>query len=249
MFFYLGRLIRITLYGIDLAVVTVILYLLSFVTGSWSRAIYSRLFWLWCRLFVNALGVDLRLHQNNARALPRHYILIANHPSAFEDIGIPALFPVYSLAKIEVRDWWIVGRISAAAGNLYVHRESRNSRRAAYRQIVDELERGKNIALYPEGGCRGRRIFETFRYGAFDISLKTGTPIVPVFIHYEAQEDFEWRPNEYLIEKIWHILTTRNSRANYYVFDALEASDFKTKEQYADYVRALYLKWQQKYLE
>ena len=249
MFFYLGRLIKFIIYGVDLAVFTFVLYLLSFLPRLWLRGIYPRLFWFWCRLFVNALGVELHLYQNNARPLPRRYILIANHPSAFEDIGIPALFPVFSLAKIEVRDWWVVGRISAAAGNLYVHRESRDSRRAAYCQIVEELEKGKNIALYPEGGCKGRRIFETFRYGAFDISLSTGIPIVPVFIHYEAQEDFEWRHNEYLVQKIWHILTTRNPRANYHVFDALESSDFDTKEQYADYVRRLYVKWQQKYLE
>ena len=248
-FFYLGRFLRISLYGIDFAVFTLILYLLSFLPRGWLAGIYPRLFWFWCRLFVRALEVDLCLHQNNARALPRHYILIANHPSAFEDIGIPALFPVYSLAKIEVRDWWIVGRISAAAGNLYVNRENRDSRRAAYRQIIDELERGKNIALYPEGGCKGRRIFESFRYGAFDISLKTGIPIVPVFIHYEAQEDFEWRPNEYLVQKIWHILTTKNSRANYHVFDALDPSVFDNKDLYADHVRGLYLKWQEKYLE
>ncbi len=43
----------------------------------------------------------------------------------FEDIGIPAVFPVHSLAKIEVRDWWLVGRISVASGSLYVERESK----------------------------------------------------------------------------------------------------------------------------
>ncbi len=67
------------------------------------RPFYYSLFRFWCRSFARALGVDLRLHQKNTRALPKHYILIANHPSAFEDIGIPALFPVHSLAKIEVR--------------------------------------------------------------------------------------------------------------------------------------------------
>ncbi|MCP4408630.1 MAG: 1-acyl-sn-glycerol-3-phosphate acyltransferase [Gammaproteobacteria bacterium] len=249
MFYYLGRVLKLLLYGIDLLLFTLVLYLLSFAPKGWVQGFYPRLFWLWCWLFVHALGVDLRLYQNNSKPLPKHYILIANHPSAFEDIGIPALFPVYSLAKIEVRDWWIVGRISAAAGNLYVHREQRESRREAYQQIINELKSGKNIALYPEGGCKGRRIFESFRYGAFDISLNTGIPILPVFLHYEAQEDFEWRPGEYLLEKIWHILSSKNNHANCYVFDALDPAEFDSKEQYTEHVHGLYLKWQAKYLE
>ena len=230
-------------------IVTFILYLLSFLPRGWLASFYPRMFWFWCRVFVRALGVELCLHQKNTKPLPNHYVLVANHPSAFEDIGIPALFPVYSLAKIEVKDWWIAGRISTAAGNLYVQRESRASRERAYKQIIDELTAGKNIALYPEGGCTGRRIFESFRYGAFDISLKTGIPLLPVFLYYEAQEDFEWRTGELLVQKIWHILSAKNKRANYYVFDAIDPAAFNNKEQYSEYVYGLYKKWQTKYLE
>ena len=88
---------------------TLVMYLLSYLPAA-LRPWYFRLFRYWCRSFVRALGIDLRLHQHNTRPLPERYILVANHPSAFEDIGIPALFPVHSLAKIEVADWWIVGR-------------------------------------------------------------------------------------------------------------------------------------------
>ena len=243
------RIVRYLLYGTDFIIFTMLLYLLALLPTKWLCGIYPRLFWLWCRLFVHVLNVDLHLHQKNAKPLPHHYILIANHPSAFEDIGIPALFPVYSLAKVEVRDWWIVGRISLAAGTLYVQREERSSRREAYQQVIEALERGKNIALYPEGGCKGRRIFTSFRYGAFDISLKTGMPIVPVFLHYEAQADFEWRPRVSLIRKIWEIITAQNKQVNYYVYDALYPTQFSTKEEYATHVHTLYLGWQAKYLE
>jgi 1-acyl-sn-glycerol-3-phosphate acyltransferase len=232
---------------VELTVFTLFLYLLSWLPGTVPG--YFPLFRAWCRSFVRALGVDLRLHQKNIHPLPEHYILIANHPSAFEDIGIPALFPVHSLAKIEVRDWWVVGRISMAAGTLYVHRESRESRNVAAGLIEEELTRGKNIALYPEGGCKGRRIFDSFRYGAFDISLRTGIPILPVFLHYESQDDFEWRAPQTLLHKIWHMMTTRNNRANYYVYDAIDPSGFTDKGVYAKYAQGKYLEWQARYLD
>jgi 1-acyl-sn-glycerol-3-phosphate acyltransferase len=233
---------------VELAIFTLVLYLLSYLPRV-VRPFFFSLFRLWCRSFTRALGVELRLHQKNIRALPEHYILIANHPSAFEDIGIPALFPVHSLAKIEVSDWWLVGRISTASGTLYVDRESRESRNAAAAQIEMELRQGKNIALYPEGGCKGRRIFESFRYGAFDISLRTGIPVLPVFLHYESQDDFEWRAPQTLLHKLWHMMKTQNSRANYYVYDAIDPAGFADKETYAEFIHNKYLEWQARYLD
>lgn len=249
MLYYLVRILRYIVAWTDLVLVTMVLYLLTFLPKAWLDRFYPALFRFWCRVFVRALGVDLRLHQKNRVPLPKQYILIANHPSAFEDIGIPALFPVYSLAKIEVRDWWFAGRISDAAGTLYVQREFRESRRAAAENIAQELAKGKSIAIYPEGGCKGRRLFSSFRYGAFDISLSTGIPIVPVFLHYEAQEEFEWVAPNTLLQKLWHFITATNNRANYYVFDAVDPRQFRDKEEYYHYVYALYLSWQGKYLE
>lgn len=249
MIYSLARALWLLWCWIELALLTITLYLLAFVWPKAWQPVYFRAFRTWCRFFVRALGVDLRLHQKNRLPIPKQYILIANHPSAFEDVGVPALFEVYSLAKIEVKDWWLAGRINRAAGTLFVKRESRESRRAAADEIVAELERGHNIALYPEGGCLGRRVYQAFKYGAFDISLRTGVPILPVFLHYESQEDFEWRPPYTLLQKMWHFMTSRNPRANYYVYDAIDPRQFADKESYCEYVHNLYLSWQSRYLD
>ncbi len=249
MIYYLVRLLWRLVLLLDFAVLTGLMYLLTFLPRRWLERYYPPLFRFWCKAFVHALGVDLRLHQKNRQPLPERFILIANHPSAFEDIGVPALFDVRSLAKIEVRDWPVFGRISWAGGTLYVRRESKESRRQAAAQIAEALKQGKNIALYPEGGCKGRRLHDSFRYGAFDISLQTGVPILPVFLHYEAQETFEWRSPQTLLDKIWHFLTTPNNHANYYVFDAIDPGQFQDVASYNRYVYQLYLQWQEKYLE
>ena len=92
-------------------------------------------------------------------------------------------------------------------------------------------------------------MFSSFRYGAFDISLRTGIPIVPVFIHYEAQQDFEWQPPFTLLNMFWHFMTTQNPRANYYVYDAIDPARFEDKVSYNEFVYNQYLEWQKKYLE
>jgi len=234
---------------LELTLLTLILYILAWLPRSVNLFYYHKLFRFWCSLFVRALGVDLRLHEKNARPLPEQFILIANHPSAFEDVGIPALFNVYPLAKQGVREWFIVGRINYAAETIFVKRDNPDSRHAAVDQLMKKLEQGCNVVIFPEGGCKGRRIYSRFEYGAFDISLRTGIPILPVFLHYEAQETFEWRDPHTLLHKMWHFMTSQNNQANYYVYDAIYPAGFTDKQAYAEHVHNLYMQWQGRYLE
>lgn len=240
------RILWMLLGWLELSLLTLVMYPITFLIKhryDW----FTWLFRAWSRAWVHALGIDLRLHQMNKNPIPDQFILIANHPSAFEDIGIPALFNVDSLAKIEVRDWWILGRISVAAGTLFVHRESPESRKQTTETIMQRLAEHRSVALYPEGGIKGKKLHSDFRYGAFNISLKTGVPILPIFIHYEAQDDFHWS-HQSLLRKILDFMLTRNNRANYYQFDAIDPGDFSDKQSYCDAVYQQYLIWQEKYL-
>lgn len=242
------RLLRKIIGWIDFIAFTTLMWGLSWLPWP-GRHPVARLFHAWCRCFVRALDVDLRLHQKNRTRLPEHYILIANHPAAFEDIGIPALFEVVSLAKVQVADWFIVGRITKSAGTLYVDRDDPASRHQVIDVMVEAVRAGQNIALYPEGGCKGRRLHTEFKSGAFEVSLRTGVPILPVFLHYEAQDDFEWQPPYTLPQKMWHMMTTQNNRANYYVFDPMDPKDYADKHAMRDAAYALYQGWNAEYLE
>ena len=234
---------------LELTVFTLFLYILAWLPSGLLGYFYHPLFRLWCASFVRALGVDLRLHEQNARSLPEQFILISNHPSAFEDVGIPSLFDVYPLAKEGVRHWFIVGKINQAAGTMFVKRDDKDSRNAAFDSLKKRLDSKKNVVLFPEGGCKGRRIHSRFEYGAFDLSLKTDIPIIPVFIHYEAQETFEWRAPQTLLDKMWHFISSQNNKANYYVYDAIFPSNFTDKQVYMEHVHNLYMQWQARHLE
>ena len=131
---------------------------------------------------------------------------------------------------------------------MFVPRDSPASRKEATERILRTLEEGRNLALYPEGGIKGKRLHYRFRHGVFSISLKTGIPVLPVFIHYEAQDDFHWS-NQTLPRKILELMMARNKRANYLVFDVFRPEDFSDKESFGQAVYQRYLSWQKKYLE
>ena len=115
--------------------------------------------------------------------------------------------------------------------------------------VVSGINAGQNIALYPEGGCKGRRLFHEFKSGAFEVSIRTGVPILPVFLHYEAQDDFEWQPPYTLPDKIQHIAFATNNRANYYVYDVLDPKDYADKYAMKAAAYELYKRWNAQYLE
>jgi 1-acyl-sn-glycerol-3-phosphate acyltransferase len=242
------RLLRKVTGWIDFILFTALMYALSWLPWRGKHPV-AFMFNAWCRAFVRALDIDLRLHQKNLKPLPERFILIANHPTAFEDIGIPALFDAISLAKLQVKDWFVVGRISKAAGTLFVDRDDPASRHQAIETMVEAVNAGHNIALYPEGGCKGRRLFTQFKSGAFEVSIRTGVPIVPIFLHYEAQDDFEWQPPYTLPQKIWHMMTTVNNRVNYYVYDPMNPQDYKDRHEMRDAAYAKYAQWNAEYLE
>lgn len=243
------RLARRVLGWADFLVVCVAVYLLSWLPWPGKHPV-ARLFHAWCRAFARALDVDIRVHQKFRRQhLPRRYILIANHPSAFEDIGIPAIFDVVSVAKLQVKDWFIAGRIARKAGTLFVDRDNPDSRKQVIQEMVKAVEAGQNIALYPEGGCKGRRLYKEFKTGAFEVSVRTGVPILPVFLHYEAQDDFEWQPPYSLPNKIWHIMRAVNSRANYYVYEPMDPKNYTDRYAMKAAAYELFARCDAKYLE
>ncbi len=244
-----ARMIWLVWCWVELSILTIILFSISWLPKRFIHSFYHKASRMWCRFFMRALGIKLYLHEKNTKPMPKQFILIANHPSALEDFAIPALFDVHPLAKQGVRDWFLIGRISYVADTIYVKRDNADSRHAAVEQMITALQQGKNIALFPEGGCKGRRISERFHYGAFDISLQTGIPILPVFLHYEAQDTFEWRAPFTLLDMLWRFIRSRNNRVNYYLYDAIYPGSFSDKISYSEYAHSLYMAWQRHYLE
>jgi len=234
---------------IEFVLFTGFMYLLSYLPGMYDSKLYFALFRYWCKGFIRALGLNIIQHQKNVNDIPQQYILISNHPSAVEDIAIPALFPVHSLAKIQVKDWFIVGRINYTAGTLYVDRDDPDSRAVTVDNMLAAAKETKNIALYPEGGCFGRRITQEFKRGAFELSIRSGIPILPVFIYYQAQQDFEWQPPYTLVDKIWHFWSSSNKNVEIFQYDAVDPKDFKDKYEFAAYMEQFYQDKQTKYLE
>jgi 1-acyl-sn-glycerol-3-phosphate acyltransferase len=136
--------------------------------------------WYWVvRIAAIALfKVFFRLKVEGRENLYRksNYIIIANHASFFDPFVLSAAIPgkIHYLASRELYKVpfvkWVLHRLEATPTG--------SSSEKAVQYLLD----GKNVGLFPEGGCSRDGRMREFRRGAALLAHKTGRPIIPCAI-------------------------------------------------------------------
>ncbi|HEY3866713.1 MAG TPA: lysophospholipid acyltransferase family protein [Actinocrinis sp.] len=122
-------------------------------------------------------------------------IVVANHYSFFDPISL-GHFLVCSgrtprfMAKAGVFKNPVLGRLFKAAGQIPVHRDTREAAHAL-RDAIAAVERGELVIMYPEGTMTKDPDLWPMagKSGAARMALRTGAPILPV-AQWGAQEVF-----------------------------------------------------------
>ena len=134
--------------------VTAVLYPINAV-GAWvlsrdprrSDAWKARLQRVWSRATARILGVDLEV-AGTPPAAP--FILVCNHLSYLDVIVLAAYLDCVFVARGDVRNWPVFGRLCRAVDTLFIDR----SRRADVARVVERLheilDRGRGVIFFPE---------------------------------------------------------------------------------------------------
>jgi 1-acyl-sn-glycerol-3-phosphate acyltransferase len=135
-------------------------------------------------------------------------LIISNHMSYTDVILLCALFDCAFLAKIEVKQWPLVGHITHVLGGLFVHRENVFQRASVILGLKSVLARGRSICVFPEGTTTTESTppLEFWKAGSFHSALATGAPVVCVGLHYEAHDDLAWVGEETFLPHLYEIL-------------------------------------------
>lgn len=240
------HLILLPILALALFVYLLLIYLFTFFPKSLTSRFFRPMARHWCLMFTKILRVDLKLEFAGDFKMPDQYVLVANHPSIFEDFGVPACFDIHPLAKAGVRDWFFLGRISEFGGTIFVHRRDRDSRKNALNAMKQAVSDGHNLVIFPEGGCLGKDIQSSFKTGAFETAIETGVPLLPVYLHYLDADAFEWA-DQSIPRKLLEIMFARDNRVRYVVHPPITSDACSDKFEFAEEVRLKYLKWQSEY--
>ncbi|WP_296934059.1 1-acyl-sn-glycerol-3-phosphate acyltransferase [uncultured Marinobacter sp.] len=173
--------VRITTFMVFLAATTMLAAGLR-ITEAVTRKAIDRTPWArFCfRWACRCLGLDIHQHGSPSDDT---VLFVSNHIS-WSDIPIlGSLAPIRFLSKAEVGQWPAIGWLARQAGTLFIRRGGGQARRVR-NQIVENLQAGENVLVYPEGTTSAGLTVLPFHGLLLKAAPESRTPVQPVTIAY-----------------------------------------------------------------
>jgi 1-acyl-sn-glycerol-3-phosphate acyltransferase len=145
----------------------------------------SRRLWLkqrWSRQLLDILGIEL---DATLAGIAPGSLIVANHISWLDIFALNAARPVAFISKAEVRQWPLIGWLSAKTDTVFLMRGSRGHARIVNGQIDALLNAGKDVALFPEGTTTDGTHLLHFHGALLQPAVETGRPVQPVALCYQ----------------------------------------------------------------
>ena len=151
----------------------------------------------WSEKLLNILGVHL---QAQLQGLPPGSLLVANHVSWLDVYLINAAQPAAFVSKAEVRQWPVIGWLSARTDTIFLRRGSRGHARLVNAEIDALLTQGRDVAVFPEGTTTDGTHLLHFHAALLQPAIESGRPIQPVALAYLTADGERCRAAAYVGE-------------------------------------------------
>lgn len=154
---------------------------LAAATNRWQPVYATRKAQAWAKNVLVVCGIEAT-HKGDLP--PGPMLLVANHRSYIDIAPILARVPCSFVAKSELRSWPVLGKGAALGNTVFVERADATSRKQTRHAILEALEHGLNVVVFPEGTTSAGQGPLPFRPGVFRTVAGSGFPVVPVAISY-----------------------------------------------------------------
>ncbi len=141
----------------------------------------------WARNLLRGVGLSIKTEG----AVPDFpCLIVSNHRSYIDPILMLRDVYGYPVAKAELANWPIIGKGAKMAGILYLRRESAGSRSGTLRQMLEKINAGFSVIIFPEGTTSGLPGTLPFKKGGFKMAAQENIPVVPVALVFADERDF-----------------------------------------------------------
>ncbi|WP_206241347.1 lysophospholipid acyltransferase family protein [Novosphingobium terrae] len=131
------------------------------------------------RALLGGFGIRIEVH---GKPMPGA-LIVANHVSWIDIPVFGRTVDAGFVAKDDVADWPLIGRLTAAYGCLFVSREARGKAGEQAGALAALLSHGRSLILFPEGTTGEGDACLPFRSSLFAL-IPPGTPVQPVTLRY-----------------------------------------------------------------
>ncbi len=131
-------------------------------------------------------------------------LIVANHSGYLDFLICMSALPtgVRFVVKGEMRQNPLMGPVLEKMGHVFIDRHSTARSLSDLEEVVNLLEAGERVVVFPEGTFNAEIGMRAFKLGAFKLAARTGVPVVPVAIRgsRKALRDGTWLPKHRAIE-------------------------------------------------
>lgn len=138
----------------------------------------------WARSVAAAFGVRVRLPEPAPREPGRGLLVVSNHVSWLDVVVIAAVFPGRNVAKREVRDWPVIGRMCLRGRTIFIDRERIRALPDTVAEVAEALRSGATVVAFPEGSTWCGREEGRYRPALFQAALDAGVDVQPLLVRY-----------------------------------------------------------------
>ena len=169
--------------------------------------------WVYHRVLRRLLGVSIVI-QGQAPATPA--LLVSNHVSWLDIPILSSVMPLSFIAKREVGGWPMFGWMAKLQRCVFVNRENRHSTGKSSAEIIDRLNLGDCLVLFPEGTSNDGRSVMPFKSAYFGVVDNLNVKVIPVTLAYQSnynlsitrrqRPSFAWYGDMDLVPHLWEAL-------------------------------------------
>lgn len=142
----------------------------------------------WSLKLLKLFNIHLKVRGDPPGVAPRSAMVVGNHVSWLDIFVIMAVSPCHFVSKAEVRNWPLIGWLSARTGTLFLERGRRQDTVRVNIAMRELLVGGERLAVFPEGTTTEGEELKPFHASLLQPAVDAGAPIYPAAIRYSRPD-------------------------------------------------------------
>lgn len=137
------------------------------------------------QLSMHCLDIlNVRLHGLKQPAPLQGTLIVANHVSWLDILVINSLYPSGFIAMKELKNWWVIGKMVANAGTIFIDRSNRKDIDPINQAIAESLRQGDNVCFFPEAKTSSGTGILPLKAALFQSAIMAGAPVQALALRY-----------------------------------------------------------------